>query len=95
MHNKRILETRAMAKSLAEQRADALKEMQSILDTAKTENRAMKEDETKRLEELKKELEAYSDIPLFPFSALNGEGTEEIREYIQQCVLEFEPEDDI
>ena len=54
MHNKRILETRAMAKSLAEQRADALKEMQSILDTAKTENRAMKEDETKRLEELHK-----------------------------------------
>ena len=54
MHNKRILETRAMAKSLAEQRADALKEMQSILDTAKTENRALKEDETKRLEELHK-----------------------------------------
>lgn len=54
-----------------------------------------KTQQTKRLEELKKELEAYSDIPLFPFSALNGEGTEEIREYIQQCVLEFEPEDDI
>lgn len=54
MHNKRKLEIRATVKSLAEQRADALNEMQSILDTAKTENRAMKEEETKRLEELHK-----------------------------------------
>ena len=57
MHNKRIPELRATAKSLAEQRADALKEMQSVIDTAKAENRAMNDEETKRLGELQKAVE--------------------------------------
>lgn len=57
MHNKRILELRATAKSLAEQRADALKEMQSVIDTAKAETRAMNDEETKRLGELQKSVE--------------------------------------
>lgn len=56
MH-RRILEFRATAKSLAEQRADALKEMQSVIDAAKAENRAMNDEETKRLGELQKAVE--------------------------------------
>ena len=58
MHN-RIPEFRATAKGLAEQRADALTEMQSIIDAAKKENRAMTEDETKRIGEIDK---AITDI---------------------------------
>lgn len=51
--------------------------------------------QTKRLESLKEELAEYEDIKLFPFSALKGDGTEEIREYIASCVelqedLEYE-----
>lgn len=57
MH-RRILEFRATAKSLAEQRADALKEMQSIIDKAKAETRAMTDEETGKLDELGKSIEA-------------------------------------
>lgn len=42
--------------------------------------------QTKRLESLKEELAEYEDIKLFPFSALKGDGAEEIREYIASCV---------
>lgn len=56
MHN-RIPEFRATAKSLAEQRAEALKDMQTILDTAKAETRAMTEEETNHLGELQKSVE--------------------------------------
>lgn len=55
MHRKRIPEYRAQPvtpKSLAERRAEAVKEMQGLLDAAKGESRAMTEDETKRLTEL-------------------------------------------
>lgn len=45
-----------------------------------------KTQQIKRFEELKTELADYSDVPLFPFSALNGEGAEEIRSYITECV---------
>lgn len=47
-----------------------------------------KTQQIKRLEELQKELGDYPDIPMFPFSALNGEGAEEIRAYIEKCVNE-------
>lgn len=47
-----------------------------------------KTQQIKRLEELKEELSAYSDIPAFAFSAVTGEGTEEIRAYIEECVNE-------
>ncbi len=43
----------------------------------------------KRLESLKEELKDYSDVLLFPFSALKGDGKEEIKEYISKCVNEF------
>lgn len=56
MHNRK-LELRATAKSLAEQRADALKEMQSIIDKAKAETRAMTDEETAKLDELGKSIE--------------------------------------
>ena len=45
-----------------------------------------KTQQTKRLEELKEELQGFEDVPKFPFSAITGEGTEAIREYITQCV---------
>lgn len=57
MH-KRIPEFRATAKGLAEQRADAIKDMQSIIDKAKAETRAMTDEETKQLDELTKSVEA-------------------------------------
>ena len=47
-----------------------------------------KTQQLRRLEELKEELADYSEVPMFPFSAVNGEGAEEIREYIEQCVNE-------
>lgn len=43
----------------------------------------------KRMEELKTELGEYEGISLFPFSALNGEGAEEIRNVIDECVDDF------
>lgn len=45
-----------------------------------------KTQQIKRLEELKEELLDYKDVPMFAFSAVNGEGTEEIRAYIEECV---------
>lgn len=57
MHNRK-LELRATVKSLAEQRAEALKEMQSIIDKAKAETRAMTDEETGKLDELGKSIEA-------------------------------------
>lgn len=41
-----------------------------------------------RLEKLKEELKDYSDIPLFPCSSQNGHGIEEIRNIIEQSVIE-------
>ena len=41
-----------------------------------------KTQQAKRLEELKQELAGFEDVPKFPFSAITGEGAEEIREYI-------------
>ena len=41
-----------------------------------------------RLEKLKEELKDYPDIPLFPCSSQNGQGIEEIRNIIEQCVIE-------
>lgn len=48
-----------------------------------------KTQQQQRLESLKTELEDFGEIPIFPFSALNGEGTEEIKEYITNCVNNF------
>lgn len=45
-----------------------------------------KTQQLKRLEELKEELIDYCDVRMFPFSALTGEGVEEIRAYIEECV---------
>ncbi len=43
----------------------------------------------KRLESLKTELADYSDIKLFPFSALKGDGKEEIQDFIELKVNEY------
>lgn len=53
-----------------------------------------KTQQQKRLEELKEELADYSDIPMFPFSAVTGDGAEEIRAYIEQCVNDMLSESD-
>lgn len=53
-----------------------------------------KTQQQKRLEELKEELADYSDIPMFPFSAVTGDGAEEIRAYIEQCVNDMLSEPD-
>lgn len=45
-----------------------------------------KTQQIKRIEELKDELAGYEDVPKFQFSAVTGEGAEEIRNYIEQCV---------
>ena len=45
-----------------------------------------KTQQAKRLEELKQELAGYEDVPKFPFSAITGEGVDEIREYITERV---------
>ena len=42
-----------------------------------------------RLEELQQQFSEYDGIQLFPFSALNGEGTEEIRQVIKDYVEAF------
>ncbi|MDP4120188.1 MAG: ribosome biogenesis GTP-binding protein YihA/YsxC [Bacillota bacterium] len=44
----------------------------------------------KQLESIKSELSEFENIRLFPFSALNGEGAEEIKEYIINSVEEWE-----
>lgn len=44
--------------------------------------------QTEMFENIKSALAQYENVPLFPFSALKGEGTEEIREYISNCVEE-------
>ena len=41
------------------------------------------------LERINEILKDYEDIELFPFSALNGEGTEEIREVISSYVENY------
>ena len=38
--------------------------------------------------ELREELSEYSDVPMFPFSAVTGEGAEEIKAYIEKRVEE-------
>ena len=45
-----------------------------------------KSQQTKRLTELDEELAGFEEIPKFPFSAVTGEGTDEIRDYITSCV---------
>lgn len=45
-----------------------------------------KTQQEKRLEELKEELADYSDVPVITFSAVTGEGTEEIRGKIEEYV---------
>lgn len=45
-----------------------------------------KTQQQKRLEELKEELADYSDVPVVTFSAVTGEGTEEIRGIIEEYV---------
>lgn len=43
-----------------------------------------------REEALKTELAGYSDIKLFPFSALSGDGKEEIQQYIEEQVENYQ-----
>ncbi|MEE0929720.1 MAG: ribosome biogenesis GTP-binding protein YihA/YsxC [Acutalibacteraceae bacterium] len=45
-----------------------------------------KTQQVKQLEQIKSILSNYGDIKIFTFSALKGDGTEEIREYIANCV---------
>ncbi|HHZ05759.1 MAG TPA: YihA family ribosome biogenesis GTP-binding protein [Clostridiales bacterium] len=47
-------------------------------------NKTKQQESLQQIQELLKDYE--NEIPLFPFSALNGEGTEEIRQYIDKCV---------
>lgn len=43
----------------------------------------------KRMKELKTELGDFEGIELFPFSALSGEGAQEIRDVIDDCVDDY------
>ena len=52
-----------------------------------------KTQQTKQLELISSMLSEYGDIKLFPFSALKGDGTEEIREYIENCVEKYNTDD--
>lgn len=45
-----------------------------------------KTQQIKQLEQIESILSNYGDIKIFTFSALKGDGTEEIREYIADCV---------
>ncbi|MEE1056818.1 MAG: ribosome biogenesis GTP-binding protein YihA/YsxC [Acutalibacteraceae bacterium] len=45
-----------------------------------------KTQQIKQLEQIEAILSNYGDIKIFTFSALKGDGTEEIREYIADCV---------
>lgn len=45
-----------------------------------------KTQQIKQLEQIESILSNYGDIKIFTFSALKGDGTEEIREYIANCV---------
>ncbi|MDE7233829.1 MAG: hypothetical protein K2N29_02095, partial [Ruminiclostridium sp.] len=54
MHKLRKPEYRATAKSLVEQRAEAVREMQAIVTASQTETRAITDEENQRLEELEK-----------------------------------------
>lgn len=45
-----------------------------------------KTQQLKQLEQIQSILSDYGDIKIFTFSALKGDGTEEIREYIANCV---------
>ena len=45
-----------------------------------------KTQQLRRLEELEKELAGFEDVPKYPFSAVTGEGADEIRAVIEQCV---------
>lgn len=42
-----------------------------------------------RLEELKQQFSEYNGVELFPFSALSGEGTEEVRQVVEDYVKAF------
>lgn len=53
---KRMAEFRATLKTLTEQRNDRVTELQGILDAAKTENRAMSEDEITKFNNIEKEI---------------------------------------
>lgn len=44
---------------------------------------------TKRLDSLKNELQEFNDINLYPFSALNGEGIDELRSVIDNYLENF------
>ena len=45
-----------------------------------------KTQQIKRLEELSKELAEYKNVPMFTFSAVTGDGAEDIRNYITENV---------
>lgn len=42
-----------------------------------------------KLSGLQKEFAEYENLKLFPFSALNGEGADEIRDFIDECVADY------
>lgn len=48
----------------------------------------------KREAGLKEELAAYPEVKLFPFSALKGDGKEEIQAFIEKSVEEYQLEED-
>lgn len=48
-----------------------------------------KTQQTQQLELINSILSEYGDIKTFPFSATKGDGTEEIREFIANCVEEY------
>lgn len=83
-YTKRMLELRATAKSLAEQRADAVKGMQDIINASKTENRAITDEENTQLETLEKEIAGIDrtlavqkrSLELFNNSPAEGESDE-------------------
>ena len=57
----RIKELRATEKELSEQRADLQTEMEQLLEQAKTEKRAMTEEEQTKFDELEKQIKAIDN----------------------------------
>ena len=56
--NKKVLELRASLKTLSETRAEYMDQLNALVETAKTEVRAMSEDEQQKFDELEKKIKA-------------------------------------
>lgn len=80
MKKHRVLEFRATIKTLTEQRNDKVEQLQSIVDKAKLETRAMTEEETAKFEALESEIESIDKTIAAETRARGLEIIEEMKE---------------